>query len=151
MAIIISRNEKKELINYLKERYSLEDFKFNFDFLRSGKEKVWIIPPEFNKINLDKMRIEFVGSYFGSYDDKYFRLSVEACQLIGPFAKKNFVELDEENLNKWIHGKNILEFNSINLTKGYVLIKNKKDFYGSGKFTGNIILNMLAKNRRIKD
>ncbi len=151
MAVILSRKEKKELINYLKERYELKNFDFTFDFLKSGKERVWVIPPEFNKINLEKLKIEFVGSYFGSYDDEKFRLSVEASQIIGPSAKKNVVLLNEENLNKWVRGENLKDFDSNNLTKGYVLIKNKNDFYGSGKYTGNIILNMLAKNRRIKD
>lgn len=147
MAMILTRSEKKKIGKYLEERFGIK--KFNLPLARTGKDRIWIIPRDISRIYLKDLRIEFVGVYFGSQDREDYRLSIEACQLLGNQAKKNLYLLNKKELDLWLTGKEIpveREF-----SPGYILLKYKDDFVGSARYSSGRIINMLQKSRRLKE
>ena len=61
--------------------------------------------------------------------------------------KKNVLDVNEKEINLWVRG------NDISTTKkldGFVIIKSKNDYFGSGYFKQGNIQNMISKDRRIK-
>lgn len=66
--------------------------------------------------------------------------------MIGKEAKKNVVEISDENVKKWLFGNDIKVETEC---RGFVIVKNKNDFLGTGKVRGNEILNFVPKIRRI--
>ena len=76
------------------------------------------------------------------------RLSIEGSQIIGPKATKNVVEINDEQVKQWLKGED-LEIEDKNNYSGFVIIKNKNDFLGTGKIKDNKILNYVNKGRRV--
>src|SRR3989344_5309690 len=93
--------------------------------------------------------IEKTGFYFAKIDERTgdIRLSIEATQLLQNQIKKNIFELDDRQVNDWMSGSEILIKTNL---KGFVIIKHKKDFLGSGKASENKIGNFIPKERRLK-
>ena len=137
------------LLSALKESV----IKLDNAFLQSEKDKIYIINKEINKVNLEKLRINSMGLYFGVLINNKLRLSIEGSQIIGPKAKKNVLELDNEQVKQWLRGEDILFNNNLinkNELSDFVIIKNNNDFYGCGKTRDNKILNYMPKIRRVK-
>jgi NOL1/NOP2/fmu family ribosome biogenesis protein len=116
-------------------------------FFKNNKHKIMIINNEFAEIDLTKLRVNNFGLYFGEImDSREIRLSIEASQIVGPYATKNIVEVDENTAKKWMYGQDI-EYNYN--TTGFVILKYKKDFIGCGRYKDGKISNHIPKNRRI--
>ncbi len=67
--------------------------------------------------------------------------------MIGNESGKNILTLDDEQVLYWIAGENIRVETSL---RGYVLIKNKKDYLGCGYVKDKTLLNYIPKERRLK-
>ena len=119
-----------------------------------GNRKLWenveVTAVEINKdiakISLDKIRINSIGLYIAELKNNEVRLSIEGSQIIGPKAKKNVIELEEKNEREWLKGRDI-ELKT--KEKGFVILKNKDNYLGSGKVKQNNILNFIPKIRRL--
>ena len=74
------------------------------------------------------------------------RLSIEGSQLIGKAAKKNVVEISDCQVKKWLFGNDI-EIGTA--CEGFVIVRNKNDFLGTGKIKDGVLLNFIPKTRRI--
>jgi NOL1/NOP2/fmu family ribosome biogenesis protein len=83
--------------------------------------------------------------YFCEIDNLGMRLSIEGSQIIGPKATKNILEINDEQTKQWFKGED-LEMNG-NFS-GFLIIKYKDDFLGTGKYSNGKILNYIHKNRR---
>ena len=80
-------------------------------------------------------------------DNSGIRMTVEGAQLIGKYATKNVLDLDKDQIKEWIKGNQVdVKYD----TNGFVLIRNKKDFFGCGLVKNNILLNYFPKTRRLK-
>jgi len=146
---ILNTKQKKKFKKIILEQWGA-DFKDSYHVLKHPNGRTYIVNKEVDDINLDDLRISTVGLYFATWNAKGFRLSIEGSQLIGPSAKKNVVELDDEQKGHWLLGQELeLAEKQLVETKGYVIIKHKKDFMGSGKITGKKLLNFVPKTRRI--
>src|SRR3989338_11508154 len=140
-----SSREKKILQNQLEEQFGFSG-KLDYQFFINQEKKIFI----FNKdleIDFSKIRVNSLGLYFANIKNE-LRLSIEGSQLIGPNSKKNILEVSNSQLQDWIHGRDIETEKEF---KGFVLIKNKNDFYGSGKYKEGKILNFVPKERRLKN
>ena len=85
--------------------------------------------------------------YFCEHDKTGIRLSIEGSRIVGPKAAKNIVELDEEQVRNWFKGGDLeLECKDCS---GFVILKHKNDFLGTGKYKEGKILNYVSKTRRI--
>ena len=141
----VSNKEKKLLIKQLKDQFSFSS-KLDYQFFINPEKKIFI----FNKdleIDFSRIRVNSLGLYFANIKNE-LRLSIEGSQLIGPNSRKNILEVSNSQLQDWMHGRDIETEKEF---KGFVLIKNKNDFYGSGKYKEGKILNYIPKERRLKN
>lgn len=141
---ILNSKEKKEILKLIENQWNAK-LKLNYAFLKNNKNRVFIINKDISKIELEKLRINSIGMYFCDLEHG-IRLSIEGSQIIGPKATKNIVEIDEEQVKQWFRGED-LEINEN--FDGFVIIKHKNDFLGSGKFKDGRVLNYVNKSRRI--
>jgi len=121
--------------------------KLDFVFLTDKNDKLYIINKEFVDLNLDKMRIQSIGLYFGTILNGELRLSIEGSQIVGPKAKKNVIDMTDEQVKAWLKGEDIKAENKENV---FVILKHNSDFIGTGKFRDDRVLNFVPKERRLK-
>ena len=144
----LKNKEKKSLIKKLEEQYGVKELKLNYLFFKNNEGRIFIINKEFRNLDLENINVNSIGLYFCRIE-KELRLSVEGSQIIGPFAKKNVLEINEGQTKEWLQGNDIEVLNK-DIEETFVILKNKKDFIGSGKFKDGKILNYVPKERRIK-
>lgn len=144
----LNTKEAKEILELIKSQWDADVFFLLDDylFLYSTKDKIYIISRDVSQINLENLKLNSVGLYFGELKKGQLRLSIEGSQLIGQFAKKNVVEMFEDELQQWIRGKDLFFEGD---WQGYVLIKHKNDFLGTGRYTNGMIMNFVPKARRL--
>ena len=84
---------------------------------------------------------------FCEIDGKGIRLSIEGSQIVGLKAAKNVVDLDEEETKRWFKGEDLEK--ECKDCSGFVVLRHKNDFLGTGKYTNGKILNYVSKTRRV--
>ena len=143
---ILNTKETKEIKSKILGQWGL-DFKTDFAFLLSSKNRLYLVSKDISKIDYEKLRLQVVGVYFGEImDNGELRLSIEGSQMIGKDAKKNVVEIEKEDVKKWLYGKDIKTSTECS---GFVIVKNNGDFMGTGKVKEGEILNFIPKIRRV--
>ncbi len=142
---ILNKKETKQILSIISKQFGC-DVELDYVFMKNEKNKIFITNRQISEIDLSKLRVNSVGLYIAEQKDNQIRLSIEGSQLIGPYAKKNVVELNEEQASKWMKGED-LEIEGD--YSGFVIIKYKKDFLGCGKYSNGRIWNYVNKIRRI--
>jgi len=142
---ILNSKEIKEILKLIEKQWNVK-IKLEYTFLKNNKNRVFIINKDIEKIELEKLRVNSFGLYFCEIDNMGIRLSIEGSQIIGPKATKNIVEINSLQIKQWLKGED-LEVNGN--YSGFVIIKHKNDFLGSGKYKNGKILNYVSKSRRI--
>ncbi len=142
---ILNTREIKDIKARIKSQWDA-DFVTDYAFLRSIKDKLFIVNRDIGDFDFSKLNIKGVGLYFGEFKVSEIRLSIEGSGIVGPLAKKNIIDIDEKNLEIWMKGEDIAVENK-DIT-GFVIIKNKNDFLGCGKYKEGRILNYVPKERR---
>ena len=142
----IPSRELKHFFKQIENQYGTvpEEFK-KLAFVR-GKEKVYLITRDLDKLDLGAIRINSIGLYIAEIKKGQLRLSIEGAQLIGPTATKNVCELTTAQLKQWFTG-NDLEVDKE--YEGFVILKHGNDYVGSGKYKEGRILNFVPKARRL--
>lgn len=143
---ILNSKEIKEIYGLIEKQWGVK-IKLDYGFLKNTKNRVFVVNKDISKIDTLKLRINSVGMYFCEMDDKGIRLSIEGSQMIGPKATKNIVELDDEETRRWFRGED-LEKECADCM-GFVILKSKNDFLGTGKYANKKILNYVGKTRRV--
>ncbi len=142
---ILNSKEKKRIEKLINEQFNC-DFSFNYEVFMNTKNKLFILNKDVSKVNLDELRVNSLGLYFGVvYDKKEVRLSIEGSQIIGPIAKKNVLELKYTETKRWMSGEDFEVKSNLN---GFVIIKNKEDYLGCGKISNKKLFNYVQKERR---
>jgi len=143
---ILSSKDKKLLLALIKKQWGAE-FKPELAFFKNDKDKIYAVHKDIAKIDLSGARINTVGLYFGEQKKGELRLSIEGSQLIGPIAKQNILELDDKEVLDWLRGEDLQKEGD---WSGFIIIKHKDDFMGTGKYTQDKrILNFVPKARRL--
>ena len=143
---ILNKKAAKEILALIKKQWN-STIDLDYAFLEGKDNKIYLINKQFASISLEKLRINKIGLYFGQILQNELRLSIEGSQLIGPKAKKNILEISQQETRAWLRGEDIPTKEKL---KGFILIKHKDDFFGTGKFKKGKILNFVPKGRRIK-
>lgn len=143
---ILNSREIKEIYKQVEKQWNAK-IKLDYGFLRNNKGRVFIISKDISEIDFSKLRLNSVGMYFCETDGRGIRLSIEGSQIVGPNATKNVVELDEEETKEWFKGEKLEK--ECKDCSGFVILKNKNDFFGTGKYSNGEILNYVGKTRRI--
>lgn len=143
----LNSKEAKAILRIIKEQWNAEP-KLDYFFFKDNDNKIYIMNREFTLIDTSKLRINSLGLYIGQLRDNEFRLSIEGSQIIGKHAKKNVVELNKEDMRRWLRGE---EIDLIKKIPGFIILKHNNDFLGSGKITkDNKLMNFIPKERRIR-
>ncbi len=143
---ILNKKEIKRILEKIKEQFGVYNFEFDYGMLMNKEGKIFLVSKAINKVDLSKLRINNIGLYIARLE-KEIRLSIEGSQLFGKYASKNVYEVTQEETLLWLQGNDLQcskEFN------GFVIIKYKDDYLGSGKYKEGKILNYVPKERWIK-
>lgn len=143
---ILNSREIKEIYGLIEKQWGAK-IKLDYGFLKNNKNRVFIVSKDISRIDTSKLRLNSVGMYFCEFDNVGIRLSIEGSQIIGPKAIKNVVEVNEEEMKKWFKGEDLEK--ECKDCHGFVILKNKKDFLGNGKYSNGKILNYVGKTRRV--
>lgn len=141
----LNGKETKEITKWLEQNFEA-DLNLDYYFFKNEGGKVYIVNKELSDIDLTKLRIDSLGLYFCTEMDDGYRLSIEGSQIIGKYAKKNVLAIDDEEMIRWLKGED-LTANDIN---GYYIVKHNKDFVGCCKIKDGRVLNYVPKARRVK-
>ncbi|MBD3164959.1 hypothetical protein GF323_07205 [Candidatus Woesearchaeota archaeon] len=142
---ILNKKEIKKISALLKRQFGFEK-SLGYVFLMNNKSRIFLITGAISGIDMANLRINSLGLYFGEISSSQIRLSIEGSQLIGKDSK-NIIELDEKEAKEWLGGIDISK--KID-SRGFVLLRHKRDFLGCGKAVDNKILNYVPKNRRLR-
>ncbi|MEM4605557.1 MAG: hypothetical protein QW103_00775 [Candidatus Pacearchaeota archaeon] len=156
---ILSKKEKEEIL----ERLSyLGELKTENLFIRTG-ERIRMFSGSLNKEEIKKIWQNFMIEGIGLYvikeiknikkNIKETRLSLDAMHYFKDQIKDSILEIDEEQKNQWFKGEAIIlnEKQKEKIKNGFVALKFKDDFVGTGKIKENKVYNYLPKERRIKN
>ena len=142
----MASRELKVFFKLIVEQYGAVPDKFGeLAFIR-GKERIYCITRDIDKVDVKKLRINSLGLYIAEVKNEQLRLSIEGSQLIGPTATKNVCELDREQLKEWFQGHDLKIEGEYS---GFVILKYENDYVGSGKYKDKLILNFVPKARRL--
>ena len=142
---LLNSRQVKEIKKHLKEQFGFSR-ELPQAWFRVKDDRLYIVSRDLEKIDLQGLRVEVIGMYFGEWKGNDIRLSIEAAQLIGPHATKNVIELSEEEMYAWLRGEDLKKAMK---EKNFVLLKHDSDFLGCGLAKEGAILNFVPKSRRV--
>jgi|SRR3989344_767685 len=168
---ILSEKQKKEIEQKLNGQFGIS--KIPGKIVMRGGERLFLYSGSLDEKEIRELEetifIERIGIYLAKIEESgEIRLSIEGTQILGKQIKKNIIEIDEKLTEQWMKGSEIL-FEDIekSLTikssskgraigggiekpRGFVVIKYKNEFLGTGKASEEKISNFIPKNRRLK-
>lgn len=142
---ILNTKQIKSIKKAIKKQWNA-DVELDYAFLMNEKGKIFIVNRKIGSMDFSKLNINNLGLYFGELKVTDLRLSIEGSQMIGPFARKNIISIDNKQAEEWMQGDDIDVKNKD--VQGFIIIKHSKDFLGSGKHKKGRILNYVPKERR---
>jgi NOL1/NOP2/fmu family ribosome biogenesis protein len=145
--IFLNKKESGSLLKNIQEQFGIKELNLDCIFVKNRENKIYLVSNGLKKLDMTKLRINSLGSYFCKMDNSGIRMTVEGAQLIGKYATKNVLDLDKEQIKEWIKGNQVDVKSDMN---GFVLIRNRRDFFGCGLIKNNILLNYFPKTRRLK-
>ena len=151
---ILSNSEKRKIETQLNEDYGIKEIPGLI--VRIGQERLFLFQGSLNEKQIKKLEslvpIERIGTYFAKIlidkSEEKIKLSIEGVQLLSKQITKNTFELNDSQTEEWMLGRDLaIKTNK----KGFIIIKNKDDFLGSGKASEEKIGNFIPKSRRLKE
>lgn len=145
---ILNHQEKEQLIERLNNQFGIKNIPDSI--IKTGADRFVLFTGDLNILKkLESLRvIEGIGNYVAREQLDEIRLSIEGTHLLKEEIKKNIIELDKEQTEQWMHGQQV---DIKTGKKGFVVIKYKEDFLGTGKASEEKIGNFIPKNRRLKN
>ena len=101
---VLNSREKKEILKLINVQFGCS-FDMDYEVFMNEKNKLFIMTKDISKIDLNELRINSLGMYFGEVNRGELRLSIEGSQMLGKSAKKNVLVLDEDDADKWMKGE----------------------------------------------
>lgn len=136
----------KEFLNFLLERFGIENLPSNYVLIDRGD--IWITNKEALKIK-ENIKFNRIGIRLIRVFKNGYKLTTAGAQIIGHLAKKNVVNLKDENLAMlFISGSDII-YKDENLEKGQVIVKYNKDILGVAIYIGEKLKNQIPRSKRI--
>src|SRR3989344_962301 len=102
----LNNKQVKSIRAFLKEQYGFSE-ELDYQFLLSNKDNLYAINKDIEKIDLSDARVNSLGLYIGELRQGQLRMSMEGAQLIGPHAKKNILDIDQDQLRLWMKGEDV--------------------------------------------
>lgn len=143
----LNSKERKELLARIMERWDAE-ISEDYVFLRNTKNKIFMVSRDVERIDLEKVRVNNIGLYFGEITERdELRLSIEGASIVGRAARKNVLEVSSEQARRWFAGEDI---DVEDERDGFMIVKSGNDYLGCGKLARRKLLNFVPKARRIE-
>ena len=140
--------EKKKIIEEMESIYGIN--KIPHLLLETGKRKIRGFSGNLTKEEIIELsqsaRIEIIGMYLISQKDAEPRLNFDAVPLFKNQITKNILEIDKEQLEKWIRGHDL----EVKTKRGTTILKYENDLVGVGKSNTEKIFNYVPKERKLK-
>ena len=147
---ILNKNGKREIENKLKKQFGIEEVKGII--VKRGEERLFLFSGDFNERQIKNLEdiviIERIGVYFASLFGGEIRLSIEGSQILKEQIKQNIFELNKDQAEEWMMGRELLIKTG---KRGFLIMKYKDDFLGTGKASEEKIGNFIPKSRRLKE
>ncbi len=138
---------------YKSDTKNLLNYKF---YINRNNGKVYLSNIQINldDLNINSNKIAIIGVYFGTFHEKNrFRLSIEGSKFVSP--QENYVELDENYINKYIAAKDldINEVRNINHNNNcsFLIVKYNNENLGCVTLKNDKLLNYIPKARRLQE
>ncbi len=146
--IILNTREIKKLKKVLLKAfgYALEK---DYAYLRTEKDRVYVVNKDISRIELDNLRIDRLGIYFGEWKENHIRLSKEGAQLLvleGGTNVQNVVGLDEKEALEYFKGQDIQK--NLGEENKQIILTHKNNILGAAPYKEGTILNYLPKMYR---
>lgn len=147
---ILNKKEKAEIEKKLNEQFGIENIPGIL--IMRGQERLFLFSGNLSEEGVRLLEkctfIERIGIYFAKLINGQIRLSIEGSQILKDQIKENIFELDKKQTEEWMKGRELL----IKTGKhGFLIMKYKEDFLGTGKASEEKIGNFIPKNRRLKE
>ena len=149
---ILNEKEKSKIVDKLNEQFGIIEVLGKI--IMRGKERLFLYSGNLDEEEIEKLDslvfIERAGIYFAKIEEpnEDIRLSIEGTQILKEQINKNIFEIPEELVEDWMKGH---ELNVQSGMKGFVVMKFKDEFLGTGKASENKIGNFIPKNRRLRE
>lgn len=144
----IKSPEKRKILAELEEIYGIKDLPYLL--IETGKRKIRAYSGHLSKDELLQLgktvNVELLGMYLINTRDEEPRINFDAISLLRSKITKNIMEIDKEQLEKWIRGHDL----EIKASRGIVIIKYDGELIGVGKSNEEKIFNYVPKERKIK-
>lgn len=146
---VLNSREVKEVAAMVRQQWGCELSSVVGDvgFLEGATGDIFLISRDVEKLDLERIRIDSLGLYFGEAKNGELRLSIEGSQLVGKAATKNVIQLDDTEFKLWLQGSDLEK--DYGGCSGFVIIKHNTDFIGCGRCKNGMILNFVPKARRV--
>ena len=149
--IILNSREIRKIKELL-----IEDFGYfpsgEFALLESENHRIFFVNRDIAKIELENLRIDKVGLYFGELRETQFRLSKEGAQFLAHCAKEdkkkliNYVELTKEEVKKYFLGVDLER--DLGPKSNLIILHHDDLILGCAQYKERKILNFLPKTNR---
>ena len=147
---ILNENQKREIENKLKKQFGID--KVEGIIVKRGEDRLFLFSGIFSTKEIKHLEriviIERLGVYFANIFGGEIRLSIEGSQILKDQIKKNIFELNEKQAEEWMKGRELLIKTG---KRGFLIMKYKDDFLGTGKASEEKIGNFIPKSRRLKN
>lgn len=146
MRELLEGDRRKEILEYLSERYGIEEAIFDsYSFLRASK-CVWLVPTQLYDLVGD-MKVDKIGMRFLSGRDFPYKPTYLFAREFGHLAKRRVVDINEEELGKFFQRE---EFQLNTELDGYHLVSHKSCFVGTalirdGKFESQLPKSLIGQ------
>ena len=142
MLTFASESERKEVLDYLADRFGIPPGTFNsFCLLRKGNS-VWMVwdTPDLRKA-LGLLNIETAGIPILRKRPPRWKPTTAGVQFFGPQATRNVIDLDGDSVALFLEGRTI--YREFDVEPGYVMIRSKGvalgcGFYDKGKLRSQV-------------
>ncbi len=142
----LKRKEKDEILKFLEERFGFERRVFSgLEFLTNPKGRVFAVNKQVSDFVTDE-RIACLSLPFVRMGKTIKPTSV-MIQFFGRHAKKNVIELREDEAKEFVKGSDLSLETSC--SEGYVILTYERHPLGCGLLKGGRIKNMLPKAKRM--
>jgi len=145
----IEGKDKEKILEQLNRDFGIKEIPGIL--LMRGAERIFLYQGDLTMEQISNMEktfvIERIGVYFAKEQNGEVRLSLEGVHLLKDQIIKGIFELDEKQADEWMHGS---ELNLETGKKGFLVMKYKEYFLGTGKASEKKISNYIPKNRRLK-
>lgn len=147
---ILNGYEKHEIERKLDEQFGIKYVPGLI--IKRGEERLFLFSGNLSEEGIRALEkctfIERIGIYFAKIIRNNIRLSIEGSQILKDQIKKNIFILDSKQAEEWMKGHELLIKTGI---RGFLIVKYKEDFLGTGKASEEKIGNFIPKNRRLRE